>query len=202
MITVLNFSQRVNGINDLICAELCAGFSARNISTHYLKIRDLTINYCTNCRLCMKEPGDFLGDCPLADDMPRLLQAIRQSRSIIVSAPINCYDLPATFKIMLERMGVCCYWSDEMYMPKVRAVPGIARGLLITTSAMPGIMVRFVTRARQTFALFAKPLGMRHVSYHHLGFKGRAGDMIITEKDSRTIQQIIRKTANRCLSAG
>ena len=191
MITILNFSQRAEGINDTICADLQAGFTVQGIDTRSIKARDLTIGFCNNCRSCMRAPGDELGECHLGDDMKELLESILGSRCLIVSAPINCYDLPSLVRVRLERMSVFCHWPADKYAPAVRKMSREIKGVLITTSALPGIMVPLVTRARKSFSLFARPLRVTKIDYHHLGFKGRKGDMNYTEKDRRVVRKII-----------
>ncbi len=195
MITILNFSQRAEGINDRICAELLAGFTARGIHPRYIKARDLTIGFCNNCRSCMQAAGDELGECHLPDDMKGLLESILKSRCLIVSAPINCYDLPALLRVILERMSVFCHWPDDNYSPAVRKMPNEIKGVLITTSALPGIMVPLLTRARKSFRLFARPLRVTKIDYYHLGFKGRKADMIYAENDRRIVGKIIASLA-------
>jgi NADPH-dependent FMN reductase len=197
MITILNFSQRAEGINDTICADLAAGFAARGIPTRSIKARDLTISFCNNCRCCMKAPGTELGECHLDDDMKELLKSILESRCLIVSAPINCYDLPSLLRVMLERMSVFCHWPDSSYSPAVRKMPREIKGVLITTSALPGFMVPLVTRARRSFRLFARPLRVTKIDYHHLGFKGRKVDMNYTEKDRQVVRKIVSALSGR-----
>jgi multimeric flavodoxin WrbA len=195
VITILNLSRRANGINDAVCDLLCAGLLEKNIVAQQVRSRDLTIQFCTNCRTCMKPPGDALGPCHLVDDMATLLTSLMHSQTIILSAPINCYDLPSILRVIIERLGVYCYWPDESYSPKVRLAQKNINGILITTSAMPGLMVPITTRARKTFRLFAKPIGIKRIKYFHLGFKGRKVDMTLTERDLSIVQKIIRSVA-------
>ncbi len=197
MITILNFSQRSNGINDRICDALAKGLAERSLQSRYLKTRELRIGFCNNCRGCMKTPGDELGTCTMHDDMQTLMTSLLASDCIIVSAPINCYDLPSSLRIILERMSIFCYWNDEMYSPKVRDIGRDIGGVLITTSAMPGIMVPLVTKARKTFKLFAKPLRMKKIRYYHLGFKGRKADMAITTNDLGVVRTIVNDLTSR-----
>ncbi len=191
MVTILNLSRRANGTNDTICDLLCAGLTAEGLAVQQLRTRDLTIQFCTNCRACMKPVGAVLGPCPLVDDMAALLDTLMRSTTIILSAPINCYDLPSILHVIIERMGVYCYWPDDSYSPKVRKVQQDIRGILITTSAMPSIMVPLTTQARKTFRLFAKPIGMKRLSYYHLGFKGRQIDMPFNNRDRAVVNKII-----------
>ena len=195
MITIINFSQRVSGINDALCDLLRLGFIERDVEVHYRKVRDMTLGICSNCRACMKSPGNELGKCHLHDDMQGLIETMLNSSCIIVSAPINCYDLPSPMRVMLERMSVFCYWPDDHYNPQVRKMSRTIQGELITTSALPGIMVPLVTRARKTFRLFAKPLNITGIHYHHIGFKGRKSDMVFTEKNRALVRNIINRLA-------
>jgi len=141
----------------------------------------------------MAEPEKPLGECCLSDDMNDLLKAILLSNKVIVSAPVNCYDLPSIMRVMLERMGVFCYWSDDMYAPKIRPIKKKIKGVLITTSALPGIMVPVLTGVRKTFRLFAKPIGIDNIEYYHIGFKGKKLHMNFTEKDRRLVGKILEK---------
>jgi multimeric flavodoxin WrbA len=191
MISILNFSQHRNGINDRICEALEKGFLEKGMEYRYIRTRELKIGFCNNCRACMRSPGNELGTCTLNDDMQQLTASMLASDCIIVSAPINCYDLPSGMRVLLERMSIFCYWNDEMYAPKVRDTGRDIRGVLITTSALPGIMVPIVTRARKTFRLFAQPLQMKNVSYYHLGFKGRKADLTINNRDIGVVRRII-----------
>jgi multimeric flavodoxin WrbA len=195
VITILNLSRREQGINDTVCDLLCTGLAEKQLATQYIKLRELTIGYCNNCRSCMKAPGKELGRCPLNDDMDSLVTALLQSKAIILSAPINCYDLPSILRVVIERMGVFCYWPDDSYSPKVRELEKKINGILITTSALPGVMVPIVTNARKTFRLFAKPIGIKRIDYFHLGFKGRKSDMALNEKDQRMVRKIIGQLA-------
>ena len=193
MITILNLSQRVNGFNDTLCSSITNLLDAQHQSYRYIKTRELKITFCNNCRLCMKSLGDQLGVCYLDDDMSQLVETLLASDCIVVSSPINCYDLPSIMKIMLERMSVFCYWSDDMYAPKVRDSGKDIRGILITTSAMPGFLVPLMTKAKKTYRLFAKPLRIKNTSCYHFGFKGRAIDMPFSGRDSRVLNKIIKK---------
>jgi multimeric flavodoxin WrbA len=197
VITILNLSRRAAGTNDTICDLLGAGLVAQGLAVQQIRTRDLTIQFCTNCRACMKPAGEVLGPCHLVDDVTELLKQLMASSTIILSAPINCYDLPSILHVIIERMGVYCYWPDDSYNPKVRKVQQDIRGILITTSAMPSIMVPLTTQARKTFRLFAKPIGMKRITYYHLGFKGRAIDLPFNDRDRRVVSKIISQ-----LSAG
>jgi len=191
MITIINVSPRTDGINDQICDRLCKGIAPVTSEFQYIKLRDLSLKFCTNCRACMRSPGKELGSCSLQDDMAGLLQRMLQSKQIIISSPINCYDLPSLFRVVMERMGGCCYWSEEMYSPKVRAAPKGIKGVLITTSALPGPMIPFLTGARKTFKLFVKPLGIKKIKYYHFGLKGRTIDRVLKENDRHRIEKIV-----------
>ncbi len=195
MITILNLSPRKDGINDVLCQQLCDGLGGKDKTYQYIKLRDLQIKQCTNCRVCMKTPEDELGKCYLSDDMDALLKSILLSEKVILSSPVNCYDLPSIMRILLERMGVFCYWSNEMYSPKIRPISRKIKGMLITTSALPGLLVPVLTGVRKTFRLFAKPIGIRNIEYFHIGFKGRMVDMDFSEKDRRLVNKIVAKLA-------
>jgi len=193
VITILNLSPRKNGINDILCQQLCDGLDSNDKKYHYIKLRELKIKQCSNCRVCMKAPEETLGECYLSDDMDNLLQSVLISEKLIVSSPVNCYDLPSIMRVMLERMGVFCYWSDNMYSPKIRPIKKKIKGMLITTSALPGLLVPVLTNVRKTFRLFAKPIGVQNIEYFHIGLKGRRVDLNFTDKDRKLCNKIVDK---------
>ncbi|HIJ96403.1 MAG TPA: flavodoxin family protein [Desulfuromonadales bacterium] len=188
-------SRRIDSTH--ICDALTKKLIANQEEVDYLKTRELNIDFCTNCRQCMKNPGNALGTCHINDEMDVIIKSALSAKSVVLVTPINCYDLPSIVRVMLERMGVFCYWGDEMYAPKVRDVgTNVLLGVLITTSAMPGIMVPLTTGARKSFRLFAKPLGIKKIRYYHLGFKGRKIDRSFTSKDEKKIQAVAKVICN------
>jgi len=141
----------------------------------------------------MKSPGNDMGTCHINDDMPSLIDSMLNSDVLILSAPVNCYDLPSIIRILLERMSVFCYWSDEMRAPKVRDTGRDIKGVLITTSALPGVMVPILTKVKRTYKLFAKPLKIKKTDYYHIGFKGRKQDITFNDNDRNVVHTIISK---------
>ena len=191
MITLINVSQHINGINDQLCRYMSDKLDSSGLEYRYIQTRDLNIAFCNNCRLCMKPAGNDLGICHINDDMRSLIDSMLSSDVLILSAPVNCYDLPSIIRILLERMSVFCHWSDEMRAPKVRDTGRDIKGVLITTSALPGIMVPLLTQVKKTYTLFAKPLRIKKTDYYHIGFKGRKQDSSFTDNDRKVVQSII-----------
>lgn len=192
MITILNLSRRMGGTNDHVCSSLVDKLTNSNQRYSYIQARDLSIEFCSNCRICMKFTGDALGLCPIKDDMAGLIDTIIASDVVVLVSPINCYDLPSILKIILERMSVFCYWEGEMYSPKLRNIGKDMKGILVTTSAMPSFMVPLTTKARNTFNLFSKPLRITKKHFFHICFKGKKSTMAFSEKDEVVVKKIFK----------
>lgn len=79
-----------------------------------------------------------------------------------------------------------------MYAPKVRKLQQEIDWFLVTTSAMPSIMVPLTTKARTTFKLFTKPFGNKKTHFYNIGFKGRKSDMFFKVSDSKLVNKIVQ----------
>jgi hypothetical protein len=53
--------------------------------------------------------------------------------------------------------------------------------------------VPVLTNVRKTFRLFAKPIGVQHIEYFHIGLKGRRVDLNFTDKDRKLCNKIVDK---------
>ena len=108
----------------------------------YLRLSDYRIMNCLNCKLCV------LGDgCKLTDDLPRLIEPIKQANGIIIGTPDNCTRSSKTLQALLTRLSPF-FDSSESIQP---SLPGFgspnsylskrardAKRAIIVTSAING----------------------------------------------------------------
>jgi multimeric flavodoxin WrbA len=96
-----------------------------------LSVSKLKIEGCRNCGACGKE-----GVCAIKDDMSIVYQAFEWAQSIVVSAPIFFYDVPAQGKALIDRSQA--FWSRRYVLGQHREGRPGARGFLLAVGATKG----------------------------------------------------------------
>ncbi len=196
MIVIINASPRKNGINDQISQHLVEELNKKNVENTLINLRDYKIEHCSHCRSCMKEKISEKGICSIDDDMKIISEKLFAAQTIIITAPLSCYDFPSKFRTMHERLVGLAYWGDEMYAPQIKNCFPKKMGILITTSGMPGIFVPFFTNIVTTFKNFAKLFPIKKKITYHIGLKGRKQDMTYTDKNRKIVAKVLKKIIN------
>jgi len=118
----------------------------------------------------MQEPGPERGQCILEDDMDNILKKIAGADSIVIGAPVNCWDVNAVTRKFYERCVGYAYWPWGTKIPKLRNTKGIKKAVLISSSAAPGWYSRIFTTAMKSLKRIARLLGAQPVGTLFLGF--------------------------------
>lgn len=113
-------SYRKNGFIDSTVDEMLSAARDRGAKTEKIFLLDQHIEFCTNCRSCMQEPGPDRGKCIHEDDMEKILKKIAGSDSIVIGAPVNCWDVNALTRKFFERCVGYAYWPWGTKIPKLR----------------------------------------------------------------------------------
>ena len=82
-------SYRKDGFIDAAIAQILAAAQSQGAETQKIYLQDQHIEFCTNCRTCLQEPGTERGKCVLEDDMDQVLQDIEIADSLVIGAPVN-----------------------------------------------------------------------------------------------------------------
>ena len=113
-------------------------------------LADESIEFCTNCRKCTgpELPGMRRADCIFDDRMHDICEAIDDADGIILAAPINFFSVNALMKRFIERLLVYVYWPWEKPMPKPRISKLDKKAVVMTSSACPAFLGRWVLPQR------------------------------------------------------
>lgn len=115
-----------------------------------MNLRDYPIEFCTNCRECMRAPGENPGECVHRDAMGELVRKIEGADRLVLASPTNIFTVTALFKRFMERLAVYAYWPWGAPAPKPRRKAGGKKALLIASCAAPAPIGRvFFSTARQ-----------------------------------------------------
>jgi multimeric flavodoxin WrbA len=92
-------SPRKDGNTEKLVRRILAGAEEAGGRTEFLKLADLTINYCTGCGACRAT-----GECVMQDDMDRVYDALQQSDVIVLGSPIYAWQVSGTTKVFMDRL--------------------------------------------------------------------------------------------------
>lgn len=163
-------SYRKGGYVDSTVDEVLSAARDRGAETEKIFLLDQHIEFCTNCRTCMQEPGPERGQCILEDDMDNILKKIAGADSIVIGAPVNCWDVNAVTRKFYERCVGFAYWPWGAWAPKIRNTKRTKKAVLISSSAAPGWYSRIFTTAMKSLKRIARLLGAQPVGTLFLGF--------------------------------
>jgi multimeric flavodoxin WrbA len=163
-------SYRKGGYVDSAVNEVLSAARDCGAETEKIFLLDQHIEFCTNCRTCMQEPGPERGKCILEDDMDQILKKIAGADSIVIGAPVNCWDVNALTRKFYERCVGFAYWPWGALAPKVRNKTRTKKAVLISSSAAPGWYSRIFTNAMKSLKGLAKVLGAKPVGTLFLGY--------------------------------
>jgi multimeric flavodoxin WrbA len=163
-ILVINGSYRDDGITDQAIEIAVQNLTEAGASVETILLREYPIQFCLNCRECTQAPGSTPGECIQADGMQALVDKIEQANGFILAAPTNFGSVTAIFKRFMERLIVYAYWPwDKNYPVSRKAGLPKKKALLISSSAAPGFMGRWLYGSSKQLKMVAETLGAKSV---------------------------------------
>jgi multimeric flavodoxin WrbA len=173
-------SYRKGGYVDSTVNEVLSAARSRGAETEKIFLLDQHIEFCTNCRTCMQEPGQERGKCILEDGMDNILKKIAAADSIVIGAPVNCWDVNALTRKFYERCVGFAYWPWGALAPEIRNTKRTKKAVLISSSAAPGWYSRIFTNAMKPVGTLF--LGLINVEEVQLSKKIKRKARILGEK--------------------
>lgn len=167
-------SYREGGTIDTAVSEVLAAAADGGATTRKTRLSEQRIEFCTNCRGCMQEPGTERGSCIFRDedDMESVLQAIERADAVVLGAPVNLGDVNALTRRFMERCVGYTYWPwGTQGGPKIRDPEKRRRAVLVCSSAAPGLLNNplFGFRAMRSLTMLAGLLGAEVVGKLKVG---------------------------------
>lgn len=111
-------SERAGGNTDLALAYAGDLVRSRGAAFHTVYLRDHRISPCSPCGDCNSRPTP----CALADDMPGIVEKMRQADGIIYAVPVHGFGLAHLMQIFIERAGVGFLRFDRPLANKVGGI--------------------------------------------------------------------------------
>ena len=135
-ILVLSSSARKNGNTETLCQKLIYGAADAGTAVVHFNINDLNIGFCTGCGRCRTG-----AECPLEDDMPRILKNIQEARAVVFASPVYFGNVNGQMKTLWDRT-YSLYNKD-----------GYPKAAFLTAAADPG--GEYTIKALQAFENYA-----------------------------------------------
>ena len=139
-------SYRKGGTIDTAVEAVLAGAREKGAETSTIYLTDKHIEFCTNCRTCVQDPGEPRGKCVQHDDLEALLAEIESADALVLlGSPVNDYNVTAIFRRFMERLLGYAYWPWGSAAPRARSKRQPRKAVLVASAAMPGIFIPFAT---------------------------------------------------------
>ena len=159
-VLAINGSYRNDGITDQIVETMAQAVAAAGGEIEVVQLRNYPIEFCLNCRECTQHPGTAPGQCAHSDGMAALIDKIEFADAYILASPTNFSSVTAVFKRFMERLVVYAYWPWGTATPKFRkAGLPLKKAVLVTSSAAPGILGRWMFATRGQLNMTARTIG-------------------------------------------
>ncbi len=98
-IAVLSGSPRIDGNTARLTEALIEGAKTAGKEVTPFRVAGLRIGGCRGCGYCFKSQGV----CVQKDDMPPILDALRQADALVLASPVYYFGLTAQLKLVIDR---------------------------------------------------------------------------------------------------
>ena len=186
-------SYRKGGIIDTAVDEILASAREEGAEVRKIYLTDAHIEFCTNCRTCTQEPGQKRGQCPLSDDMHKILDEIEGSNSIVLGSPMNFGTVTALTKRFIERLVCYGYWPWGKTSPEIRNKHTTKSAVIVASSMAPSWMARPTSKMVGLMKRSVSLLGAKTIGVLYVGMAARRQSQQLTEKTRKKARVLGKK---------
>lgn len=128
----IDCSEKYHGDIDKIVNFLSSYFDSLGIESRRLKLNDLQIAKCTQCRCCTQKKSESPVKCVIKDDLNNALDKIEDSdRFVILADRTNLFTKNKIHEKFSERLVAYYYWPYGQVQSKLRRVVQAKSSILI-----------------------------------------------------------------------
>ena len=188
-------SYRKGGTIDQAVEAILEGARAKGAVTQTVQLRNCHIEFCTNCRQCMQEPGETRGRCVQHDDLEAILAGIGSADAVVLGSPVNAFNTTALFRRFIERLVGYGYWPWGQNAPKARTKLKPRKAVLVASAAMPGFLIPLATGAPRALSTAATLLGAKTVGKMWIGLSAQEEHQKLSTQTRLRARQLGTKLA-------
>lgn len=101
-ILAIQGSPRVKSSNTgIVLQEFLRGAEGVGAITRMVYLKEKSIQPCTGCLACWEKTP---GECALKDDMPGVLERVKETDVLLLATPLYVHDMSSLLKAFLERL--------------------------------------------------------------------------------------------------
>ena len=190
-------SYRKAGVIDTAVDEILRAAQDSGFQTSKIYLIDKHIEFCTNCRACVQNPGTVRGNCRHNDDMAPILDQIDFADGLVIASPVNFYNVTAVTRKFMERLTVYGYWPWGMGIPKFRIAKSGKKAVLVTSSAAPAFIGKIFFRPALTaLKVIAQCFGAKVIARIYFGMVAQQPKSTLNQKDLARVYKAGVKLAN------
>jgi multimeric flavodoxin WrbA len=196
MVVAIVGSYRRGGITDQAVDAVLEGARENGAATEKIYLIEQQIEFCRNCRMCCEDKGPTRGECVHQDDLDSVLQRVENASAVVLSSPVNYYNVTAVFRRFMERLLGYTYWPwGKNLGPVMRSKLRTKKAVLVTSAAVPGIFIPLTTGAPRALKVAAKMMGAKPVGKLWIGSTGSAPDDQLRARTRTKAVRLGRKLA-------
>jgi NAD(P)H-dependent FMN reductase len=183
-------SYRKGGTVDTAVQVILEGAREKGAATSTIYLTEQHIEFCTNCRRCTQAPGIQRGQCVQHDDLQAILDEIETADAIVLGSPVNCFNVTAIFRRFMERLTGFAYWPWGQTGPSTRDNELRRKSVLVSSSAMPGLMLPIFTGAARALRMTSKVLGAKPVAKLWIGLAAQQPNPTLSPRTLERARQL------------
>jgi len=177
-------TYRKSSVTDTVVDQILKAAQDSGVQTSKIYLIDKHIEFCTNCRACVQNPGTVRGNCRHNDDMAAILDQVELADGLVIASPINFYNVTAVTRRFMERLIVYGYWPWGAGAPKFRITKSGKKAVLVTSSAAPAFMGKIFFRpALGALKAIAQCFGAKVIAMIYFGMIAQQPESTLNQKD-------------------
>jgi NAD(P)H-dependent FMN reductase len=110
-VLIISSSPRKDSNSDLLCKEFYRGALEAGHNAEIIALREKKINYCIGCAHCAK-----YGRCFQDDDMPPILDKMKNADVLVFASPVYFYTMCAQLKTFIDRLYIYPHVHADTYI--------------------------------------------------------------------------------------
>ncbi|HUT42401.1 MAG TPA: NAD(P)H-dependent oxidoreductase, partial [Gammaproteobacteria bacterium] len=166
---------------------------AAGATTRIVRLRDLPVKDCLNCRQCTGQPGTVPGECVIRKHMNALLDQIEAADGFILASPANLYTATSVYRSFIEQLMEYARLHRGPHAPLSAGQTNRRTAILISTSATPGWMGRLYYSTHQQLKETARALGAQSAGSVYIDMACPERDSVLPDKVRRQLQDLAGK---------
>ncbi|MGB5474009.1 MAG: NAD(P)H-dependent oxidoreductase [Gammaproteobacteria bacterium] len=189
----INGCYRENSVIEQAVALVVQTTMAAGATTQIVRLRDLPVKDCLNCRQCTGQPGTVPDECVIRKHMNTLLEQIEAADGFILASPANLYTANNVFRRLIEQLMEYALIHGGPHAPSFAGQSNRRPAILISTSATPGWMGRVYYSTHQQLKETARALGAQSAGSVYIDMACPERDPVLPDKVRRQLQDLAGK---------